>query len=432
VVAAGRAAQRFAIVNATVVTMEPLRHRTAGRARVDEADLGIVPRASVVVEDGRVAAVGPRIRIPPGIESLDARGRVVVPGFVDAHSHALFAGNRIADFEAIAAGRAPALGIGYTVEQTRRCTPVQLAEIGAQRLSLMLSHGTTTAEVKTGYALTADGESGMLTAMSSLDRRPDMPHVVPTFCGAHAIPPEYPDAETFVAALCDRILPAVARLGIARFADAFCERGYFTPAQCERFLSACARAGMDLRVHADELSLNGGTMLAAKLRSASADHLNFADAAGIEALARAGTVAVLCPATTEYLGLERYGPARELIAAGVPVALATDFNPGTSPCPSLQTVAHLARRRLRMTAPEMLAGITAQAAVSLRREAGTIAAGAPADLVMLETADYRELGYYYGVNLVTCVTVSRGFNTWLRGNLSTGGTSGDNLPRTLP
>jgi imidazolonepropionase len=398
--------ESFAIVNATAVTMRPLALR-ASTAKVDADDLGLIENATLVAVGGRIVSVGARAEIPSGVDAIDAAGRLVLPGLVDAHTHALFAGDRVADFEALAAGRKPALGIGYTVAQTRRCSPEELITTGSRRLATMLAHGTTTAEVKTGYALTPDGEIAMLEAMAVLDARRDMPHIVSTFCGAHALPPEFASYDDFVDALCSQFVPRVAATKLARFADAFCERGYFTPGQSERFLTACGRAGMGLRLHADELAHSGGAILAAKLRCASADHLNYVDADGIRALAAAPTVAVLCPATTEYLGLDRYAPARDLIAAGVPVALATDFNPGTSPCPSLQLVAHLARRRLNMTAPETIAGVTVNAARSLGVPAGTLEPGARADVVLLETADYREFGYYYGVNMVTSVAAAR-------------------------
>jgi imidazolonepropionase len=274
-------------------------------------------------------------------------------------------------------------------------------------LALMARHGTTTAEVKSGYELTADGEAAMLRALSRLDERADMPHVIATFCGAHALPPEFDDYDRFVDYLCSEVLPQVASLNIARFADAFCETGFFSPAQSERFLRACATYGMRLRLHADELNASGGAALAAKLHSATADHLNYAKTADIAALARSGSIAVLCPATTEYLGLDRYAPARELLEAGVPVALATDFNPGTSPCPSLQAVAHLARRRLRMTVPEVVAGVTVIAARSLGSSAGALAPGLPADLVLLDMQDHREFGYYYGTNLVLATKIGK-------------------------
>jgi imidazolonepropionase len=401
------AAGSFAIVNATAVTMGPLHLRRSDLARVEEEDLGIVRRATIAVDRGRIRSVLADAPPPRGVAVIDAELGVVMPGFVDAHTHALFAGDRIEDFEAIAAGRKPRLGIRYTVERTRACSPRELVEVGVRRLGLMAAHGTTTAEVKTGYALTASGETALLRAMETLDRRPEMPHVIATFCGAHALPPEFDDYDAFVDELCLNILPQVAKTGIARFADAFCETGYFTPEQSERFLRACADAGMRLRIHADELAHSGGAALAAALHCASADHLNYADDSDVRELAGAGTVAVLCPATTEYLGLDRYAPARSLIDAGVPVALATDFNPGTSPCPSLQTVAHLARRRLHMTAPEVIAAVTVQPARSLGERSGSLTAGAVADAVILDTADYREFGYYYGANLVRQTFIGR-------------------------
>ena len=240
-----------------------------------------------------------------------------------------------------------------------------------------------------------------------MDRAADIPHVIATFCGAHALPPEFTSYDAFVDELIATILPAAAETGIARFADAFCERGYFTPRQSARFLEACAARGMQLRIHADELGASGGAALAARLRCMTADHLNFIDDADIANLRDAGTIAVLCPATAQYLSLPRFAPARALIGEGVPVALATDFNPGTCPCYSLQEVAHVARRRLGMSAPEVIAGITVMAARSLDAAgvAGCIAPGRPADLVKLDISDYRELGYYFGVNLVAWSSV---------------------------
>ena len=410
----------YAVVNATLLTMAPLAARADGTAHVTEDDLGIVRGGTIVVRDGRIAEVNASSGVNVGLERssssrgselpvYDAGGCVVMPGLVDAHTHALFAGDRVEDFEAMVAGRKPTLGIAYTVEQTRRLGQDALVELGRHRLGAMLAHGTTTAEVKTGYALTAQGEALLLRAIAALDEQPDVPHAVATFCGAHALPPEFTSYDAFVDELVEHMVPAAASAGIARFADAFCERGFFTAAQSRRFLSACAARGMQLRVHADELSESGGAALAAELRCISADHLNYVDAAGIAGLRASGTIAVLCPATAEYLGLERLAPARALIEAGVPVALATDFNPGTCPCYSLQEVAHLARRRLRMSAPETIAAITIVAARSLdvAGVAGCLARGRPADLLMLDTTDYREFGYYFGVNLVRWASVGR-------------------------
>lgn len=406
----------FAIVNATVATLAHVA--PPRRTAFTEADLGIIENAAIVARNGRIVAVGTSKECGPAMTDArragsgefveyDVHGNVVMPGLIDAHTHALFAGDRIADFEAIAVGKKPLLGIRHTVEQTRKCSTDELVAVGRRRLSLMADHGTTTAEVKTGYALTASGESAMLRAMQTLDAQPGVPNIVATFCGAHALPPEFDDFDAFVDELCATILPAVAVLGIAKYADAFCEHGFFSVAQSRRFLQACAARGMRLRIHADELDHSGGSALAAELRCASADHLNFADHRDVESLARAQCVAVLCPATTEYLGLERYAPARDLIDAGVPVALGTDFNPGTSTCFSLQTIAHLARRRLRMTAPETLASLTINPALSLglADETGSIEVGKRADLLVVATSDYREFGYYYGVNLATLITI---------------------------
>jgi len=403
----------YAVINATLLTMAPLAARVNGDARVSDDDLGIIRAGTVVVRDGRIEAINVGFeRSSNATDDLpvyDAGGCILMPGLVDAHTHALFAGDRVDDFEAMVAGRKPELGIAYTVEQTRRLGEAELVALGRRRLAAMLSHGTTTAEIKTGYALTAEGEAKLLRAIAALDAQPDMPHTIATFCGAHALPPEFTAYDAFIDELVERILPAAAATSIARFADAFCERGYFTPAQCRRFLAACAARGMQLRLHADELSANGGAALAAELRCISADHLNYVDSTGIAGLRGSGTTAVLCPATAEYLGLERLAPARALIEAGVPVALATDFNPGTCPGYSLQEVAHLARRRLHMTAAETLAGVTVFAARSLDAAgvAGCLAPGRPADLLLLDTADYREFGYYFGVNMARWACVGR-------------------------
>jgi imidazolonepropionase len=379
--------------------------------------LGVIEKGTVLVEHGVITAVGTHAECSTAVaharsrfanfDERDAGGLVVMPGFVDAHTHALFAGNRVADFEDLAAGRKPALGMGYTIEQTRDARPADLLDIGARHLALMLRHGTTTAEVKSGYALSAPGELALLATIAELGTRAELPRTVPTFCGAHALPPEFADYDSFVNELCDNILPRVAQQGVAWFGDAFCEAGFFTPQQSERFLRACASTGLRLRIHADEMSHSGGARVAARLRTTSADHLNFVDDEDIKAIAGAGCVAVLCPGTVDYLGLARYAPARKLIDADVPVALATDYNPGTCPSFSLQTIAYLARRHMGLSAHEMIAGITLNAAysVGLAGELGSVTAGKRADLVVLETSDYRELGYSFGTNLVASATV---------------------------
>jgi len=387
--------------------MAPLAMRLSDDPHVSEDDLGIIRDGALLVENGIITYAGARstadlVTRSSNVPEIDARGCVVMPGLVDAHTHALFAGERVADFEDVIAGAKPRLGMAYTIGETRKLDESALVALGRRRIAPMLAHGTTTAEVKSGYTLTADGELRLLRALRDLDGRNELPHIIPTFCGAHALPPEFTSYDDFTDELVKRILPAIADTRVARFADAFCERGYFTPQQSRRFLEACALRGMKLRLHADELSSYGGAQLAASLGCASADHLNFVDEGGIAALRSRDVIAVLCPATAEYLGLPRFAPARELIESGVSVALATDFNPGTCPCYSLQEVVHLARRRLRMTAAEAIAGVTVFAARSLDAAgvAGRLASGRPADVIVLDTADYREFGYYFGVNLV--------------------------------
>jgi len=411
-VVAGARSRSYSIHDATLVTLAPLALAAGPQALVERDDLGLVERGTVLVENGVITAVGSQHDCAPAVaharsrfssfEERDAHGAVVMPGFVDAHTHALFAGNRIADFEDLAAGRKPGLGMPYTIEQTRAASDEVLAQILERHLLLMRAHGTTAAEVKSGYQLDARGELRSLALMARLGARADLPRVVPTFCGAHALAPEFDDYDSFVDELCERILPQVADQGIAWFADAFCDQGFFTPAQSERFLRACAAKGLRLRIHADELAPSGGAEVAARLHAASADHLNFVGARQIEELAAAGCIAVLCPGTVEYLDLERFAPARRLMDEGVPVALATDFNPGTCPCFSLQTVVSLARRWMGLTAPEALAAITLNAAYSLglAGEIGSLTAGKRADIVQLVTGDYRELGYFFGTNLV--------------------------------
>jgi imidazolonepropionase len=402
----------YSVHNATLLTLEPLALAAGPQVNITSDDLGIVERGTLLVENGVITAVGTqkacsaavahaRSRFP-AFEERDVSGAVVMPGFVDAHTHALFAGNRIADFEDLAAGRAPALGMPYTIAQTRAAGEESLLAIGARHLELMRSHGTTTAEIKSGYQLNTEGELLLLSVMARLGARPELPRVVPTFCGAHALAPEFDDYDSFVEELCERMLPRVVEQRIAWFADAFCETGFFSPAQSERFLRGCASKGLRLRIHADELGPSGGSAVAARLRTTSVDHVNFIERAQIEALAAAGCIAVLCPGTVEYLEIPRFAPAQRLIEAGVPIALATDFNPGTCPCFSLQLIAFFARRKMGLTAPETIAAITVNPAHSLglAGEIGSLTSGKRADVVVLATSDYRELGYFFGTNLV--------------------------------
>jgi imidazolonepropionase len=414
VVDAAFAPRAYLIHNATLVTLQPLAAAAGPQARIEAEDMGILGRGCLLVENGVITAAGAyaacaeriahaRSRFGSSLGDYDAGGRLVVPGFVDAHTHALFAGDRVADFEDLAAGRTPRLGMAHTIAATRCASEDELVAYGRERLDRMRRHGTTTVEIKSGYDLTRDGELRLLAVCERLDGDAGQPRVVATFCGAHALPPEFDTADEFIAYLCSDVVEAVARQGVARFADAFCETGFFSPDQCERFLRACAARGLRPRLHADELSRSGGAELAARLRAICADHLTFITPADIAALANAGCLAVLCPATAAFLGLPRHAPARDLMAAGVPVALATDFNPGTCPCFSLQMVIHIARRWMGLHVHEALAAVTLNAAYSLglAGELGSLTPGKRADVLILGVRDLREVGYWFGVNLVS-------------------------------
>jgi imidazolonepropionase len=278
----------------------------------------------------------------------------------------------------------------------------------------MLEHGTTTAEVKSGYGLTEHDELRALRLIRSLDV-PELPRLVPTLLAAHEVPPEFSENRAeWVRIVAERIVPRVAREGLARFCDVFCEQGVFTVEESRRILEAARDAGMGLRIHADELARSGGAMLAAELRAASADHLLFIEAEEIAALAQSGTVAVVLPGTAWWIRSRR-APARALIEAGVPVAVASDSNPGTCFTESLPAVAAHACLDSGLTVEETLTGMTLNAAASLglAKDVGSLEVGKSADLVILDAPDDRHLIYHWGVNLAAAV-ISRGRLVWSR------------------
>lgn len=375
--------------------------------------LGLHRRGALLALGGTVHAVGDEADVrealrllPPlrrrGLVELDLEGRLLLPGFVDAHTHPLYVGDREPDFVARLEGRRPVLGMAYTVERTRTASTEERKKALASRLRTMFRHGTTAAEVKTGYDLRPDGELGLLRTIVDVGRRPALPRLVPTLTGPHTHSPEYRDDDAFVDALIEQTLPYAYAAG-AVYADAFCEPGYFTVEQARRYLLAAREHGLRLRLHCDEFADGGAAVLAEELGLDAADHLNCVAPEHIPALARAGTVAVLCPATIWYMDVPQPAPARALLEAGVRVALATDFNPGTAPCPSLQMAAHLGRRLLGLSAAEALVAVTTAAAHSLRLDAGTLEPGTRADAVIMEMADPREFGWSFGGNLAMAV-----------------------------
>ncbi len=371
--------------------------------------LGRVRDAAIVIEEGRISAIGREkeiaARIPRNAEEIDLRDCAVVPGFVDAHAHPLFAGDREADFAARMRGEKPPLGMLHTVRETRAALADPAAfyrDTVRPRLQVMLAHGTTTLEAKTGYALTKRGEFALLDLIAAHKNDPDVPHLISTFLGVHALPPEFDSCDTYVDTLIADYIPE-ARAHGAVFADAFCEPGYFTAEQTRRYLLAALRQGLRLRVHCDEMADGGAVAMAAELEADALDHCNCIDDEAVRKIAECRSVVVACPATIAYLDLPRRAPVRALLERGVTVALASDFNPGTSPCFSLQTVAYFGRKLFGLDAAEALYGVTRAAARSLHSDAGALRVGGAADFVALRMASLEEFGWQFGGNLAALV-----------------------------
>jgi len=379
----------------------------AGRAPRLGAELGAVREiaaAAVVAQDGRITYVGPESllrpdEIPPGAPVLDADGAVVLPGFVDAHTHLAFAGDRDGEIRQRLAGAsykeiaAAGGGIVRSVAATRAADRGTLVTLLRSRLDEMLLCGTTTAEVKSGYCLETAAEIRSLEAIRDAGQSHPVT-LVPTFLGAHEVPAEHRDQrERYVEILVSEMIPEVARRGLATFADVFCEEGVFTVAESRRVLEAARAAGLALRIHADELCWTGGAELAGALGARSADHLLFVSDAGMSALAAAGCAATLLPSAAFYLRLGRYAPARALVQAGVPVALATDGNPGGGLSPSMPFAMTVACFAMGLSLEEALTAATLNAAYSLGLEAerGSLETGKRADLVVLRSPRLLDL-----------------------------------------
>lgn len=404
-----------------------------GAAQGDVAALRGERSLALASFEGRIVALGDEAEVAGRLRGLghdeerfstvDADGGTVTPGLIDAHTHALFSGTRENELalrqrgagylEILDAGG----GILSTVARTRATDRAELEAHGRRWLHEMLRHGVTTIELKSGYGLDRPTELRLLEVAGALGRAGPV-EVVPTFLGAHAVPDPHrtrtDGAEAYLREVMEEQLPAVAEQGIARFCDVFCETGVFSVDQSRRLLQAGRRFGLEPRVHADELAPSGGAQLAAELGAASADHLTAVSRKGIAALASAAeagraTVAILLPATTFFLMSEAYAPARALIERGVPVALATDFNPGTSPTPNLPLVLSLACLQLRLSPSEALAAVTVNAAhaLGLGETHGSLEVGAQADIVLWNVPSHDVLPYWLGADLVRCV-VKRG------------------------
>ncbi len=397
----------------------------AGPARarkgVEMRDAGILKNIAVAVSNGRIVAIGAARDLQDaygGAEIVDCKGGVLTPGLVDSHTHAVFGKPRFEEHEMRAAGfdymeiAKQGGGIHASVRDFRGRSEEELYDLAVPRVMELASYGTTTLEIKSGYGLTVEDELKALRVIGRLaDRLPI--RIVATWLGAHEIPQDYRSSEArrgeFLDLLVKTMLPKVVEQGIARFADVFCEAGVFTVEETRRILKTSRTAGLGLKIHADELKTCGGAELAASLEAVSADHLAAISEKGIAALAKSSTVATLLPGTMLFLGKAKQAPARALMDAGGAVALATDFNPGTSPTVNFPLMLTLGVSQLRMSLAEALTAATVNgaAALGLAGDTGQIAPGFAADLALFAIDDVRELPYWYGARL--CV------GTWKAG-----------------
>ncbi len=392
--------------------------RGPARARrgAEMADIDVIDNGAIAVgDDGNILDVGRggdmRAAFPSAeIEEVEG---VLFPGFVDCHTHAVFGAPRVEDHERRARGvgykeiAAAGGGILSSVRDVRAKSPSELEVLTRARLQMLLAQGSTTVEVKSGYGLSLDAELKQLDVIRALHHQ--RPNLIATFLGAHEVPAEYrDDRDGYVDLVVREMLPAVVQHGLARFCDVFCEPGVFTPGQSRTVLTAALEHGLRPKLHADELDGSGGAELAAELNAVSADHLAAISQAGVDALGNASdTAAVLLPGTMMFLGREGRAPARRLIDAGAAVALATDFNPGSSPGMSLPLMTTMGVSQLGLVPAEAVIGITVNgaAAVGEANRRGQLAKGFAADVVLASIADWRELPYWYGVNLVAGVWV---------------------------
>jgi imidazolonepropionase len=404
--------------------------RGSGPRRGDSlSKLGIRKDGAVLVRDGIVVAAGARAAMEARAdarraEKVDVGGRVVLPGFVDSHTHLIHAASRAEEYELKIQGASyeeiarKGGGILNSAKKLRSATAEALKGRARIALEQFASYGTTTVEAKSGYGLDAASELKILRLQKELNEEQPL-EIVSTFLGAHAVPAEYrgkaDGAEKYIELVMEQMLPEVVSDRLAEFCDVFCDRGAFTREQSRRILSEGRLHGLTPRVHAEQLSRTGAATLAVELGAASCDHLEQVNASDIRALGKSRTVATLLPGCDFHLGLEKYAPARKLIEAGAIVALATDYNPGTSPTVSMPMILSLACSQLRMTPAEAICAATINAAYALRRDEriGSIEEGKQADLAVFEVEDHREIPYYFGMN--PCwMTMKGGEIVWVR------------------
>jgi imidazolonepropionase len=376
------------------------------RVGAEMSELAIVRDGGMLIRDGKIDLVGSSEEVAKNAgdaKIVDAGGHVVLPGFVDAHTHLVFAGNRLDDFERRARGETyeqiarAGGGIWSTVEKTRAASVEELFNQAEAHAKWFLRCGTTTIEAKSGYGLTVEDELKILRVMQRLNGQTPL-EIVPTFLGAHAVPRDM-NVDEYIGLVIDEMLPRIAGEKLAEFCDVFCERGYFDVEHSRRVLRAASKFGLRLRIHADQLSDSGGAQLAAELKATTADHLEKTGEQGIAALKSAKVQPVLVPGSVYALGSSDYPRAREMIEAGLAVVIATDFNPGSSPTPSMPMILSLACTQMKMSPAEAITAATINAAYSLKRgdKIGSLERGKLANFAIFECKDYRELAYWFGM-----------------------------------
>jgi imidazolonepropionase len=389
--------------------------------------LGVIPNGGILTQGAAILRVGQTRALEAEArrlkaEAIECRGSVVMPGFVDSHTHLVFAGSRVTDYEERLRGRTyeeiarAGGGIKLSAQRVRQATINSLVRQGEDFLKQFAAHGTTTLEVKTGYGLEVAQELKLLDVIRRLRKTSEL-ELVPTLLAAHALPPEYAGRPaTYIDTVVRELIPRVARQRLAEFIDCFCDRGAFTVAECQQVLAAGKQQGLIPRLHAEQLTHTGASRLAVEFQAASADHLDKLSGADLRALARSDVVATLLPGVNFHLGLKAYPPARKLIEAGAIVALATDFNPGTCPTLNMQFILSVACSAMRMTPAEAISAATINAAYTLRRadRLGSLEPGKQADLIVMDVSDYREIPYYFAVNHCR-MTVKAGRIVWRNG-----------------
>jgi imidazolonepropionase len=388
--------------------------QTGPRSGKHLEDLGIIEDGAVAISGDKIAAVGKtqdildEIKITGETKVIGAKGKVVLPGFVDCHTHPVFAGTREDEFEMRIKGKtyqdiaAAGGGIKSSVKNLRSKSKEELIQLALPRLDRMLSYGTTTIEAKSGYGLSLEDEIKMLEVIEELNRIHPI-DLIPTFLGAHEVPEEYKNnRKGYIKLITERMIPEVAKRKLAVFCDIFCEKGVFDIEESREILKAAKDHGFGLKVHADQLSALGGSKLAAELGAISADHLEFIDDEGIERMKEAGVIGVLLPGACFGLGMKEYPPARKMIERRLPVALATDFNPGSSMTESMPMILSLACLMMRMTPAEATVASTVNSAYAVDKgnDIGSIEVGKKADMVIWDVQNYKEIPYHFGVNLV--------------------------------